>query len=55
MYRMSKFYIFQLSWNYNNFVFFRRNGGCYKNEDVFCFIRKIGSIFGWIKVIGMMV
>jgi hypothetical protein len=51
---MSKPYIFQLSWNYNNPVSLRRNGGCYKNEDVLCFTRKTGSILGWIKVIGMM-
>lgn len=50
---MSKPYIFQLSWNYNNPISLRRHGGCCKNEDVLCLTCITGSVFGWTKMIGM--
>lgn len=53
MHRVSMSYIFQLSWNYNNPMSLKRNGGCCQNEDVLCFTFTTGSIPGWIKMTGM--
>lgn len=53
MCRISKAYIFQLSWNYNNPIPLKRNGDCRKNEDVLCFPCITGSSLGFLKMIGM--